>query len=73
MSARWRITGTEQRVSLTSRGDFEDRRLVHFEVLDTGETGSVEISLRNFTDDYVREQVSAYADRLLAISRLSGE
>lgn len=70
MAARWNIISDKPREDLTRAGTFEAVRVIEFEMLDTGSTGEVIVSLRNYTPEYVQTVIQQYADTIDAVGRL---
>lgn len=69
-AARWRITADKPSIDLGSDGRFSDVREISFELLDTGSQGTIRVALRNYNPEQVAAAVQAYADNILAVSKL---
>lgn len=69
MAQGWRVTQQRQYEELTPGGTFESVVEVGFS-LDSGATASIKIPVRLYTEDYVRTQIEARAQTMMAIENL---
>jgi hypothetical protein len=70
-NARWRVTGQTQREDLGPGGKFRTVIDITFELLDSGDTGTVTVPLANYTQEEVASVIQQRADVMYDVGRMS--
>lgn len=71
MAASWRVIADVEREELTTGGQFRPVRVITFELLDTGRSGTVTVDARNYTAEFVSSAIQQYADQIADVGNLT--
>lgn len=70
MATNWRVTTQRQIDQLTPQGSFEPAMEVHFETVPDGIPGQITVPMRQYTADFVREEIDRRVGTVQAIQNL---